>query len=120
MFTKQGLSVIRIVSIFLISVALVLQVTAVAADKWSEIDSDYRGLPIKAYQSLWTERVLLDKPHAYPRPKNMENGKMNTTTKEDKTCVFYGSFFFYHLVIITLPGPSRGFGFFLSCLVRFF
>lgn len=88
-FTKQGLSVVRIVSIFLISVALVLQVTAVAADKWSEIDSDYRSLPIKAYQSLWTERVLLDKPHAYPRPKNMENGKMNT--KKDKSCLFYGS-----------------------------
>lgn len=95
MFTKQGLSVIRIVSIFLISVALVLQVTAVAADKWSEIDSDYRGLPIKAYQSLWTERVLLDKPHAYPRPKNMENGKMNTKYKKRIRLVcFMGRSFF--------------------------
>ena len=65
LFSKQGMSVIRIIAIVLISIAIILQVAAVGADKWSEIDANYHSLPIKAYQNLWTETVLLDKPFAY-------------------------------------------------------
>ncbi|XP_061189131.1 uncharacterized protein LOC133197225 [Saccostrea echinata] len=70
--TKQGLSKLRIISIILLSVAFIFQIAAVAANKWSEIDSEYHGLSIKAYQSLWTEHIIKDTPSAYPKPKNME------------------------------------------------
>ena len=76
LFSKQGMSVIRIIAIVLISIAIILQVAAVGTDKWSEIDANYHSLPIKAYQNLWTETVLLDKPFAYPQPQNMDIGKI--------------------------------------------
>ena len=77
LFSKQGMSVIRIIAIVLISIAIILQAAAVGADKWSEIDANYHSLPIKAYQNLWTETVLLDKPFAYPQPQNMDIGKIH-------------------------------------------
>ena len=47
LFSKQGISVIRIIAIVLVSIAIILQVAAVGADKWSEIDANYHSLPIK-------------------------------------------------------------------------
>ena len=104
LFSKQGMSVIRIIAIVLFSIAIILQVVAVAADKWSEIDANYHSLPIKAFQNLWTETVLLDKPFAYPQPQNMDvgkNHKMNIVNMY-KDCFerFFLAFFKCHVKMI--------------------
>ncbi|XP_022288835.2 uncharacterized protein LOC111100914 [Crassostrea virginica] len=84
------MSVIRIIAIVLISIAIILQVAAVAADKWSEIDANYHSLPIKAFQNLWTETVLLDKPFAYPQPQNMDVEWKKDLQIIEIMCIFTG------------------------------
>lgn len=59
-FTKCGVSKPRVLTLVLLSVAIIVQAVSLALPEWSAIDTMYYQYPIKAYQNLWTENFIED------------------------------------------------------------
>lgn len=58
--TKCGVSKPRVLTLVLLSVAIIVQAVSLALPEWSAIDTMYYQYPIKAYQNLWTENFIED------------------------------------------------------------
>lgn len=50
--TKCGVSKPRVLTLVLVSVAIIVQAVSLALPEWSAIDTMYYQYPIKAYQNL--------------------------------------------------------------------
>lgn len=74
--TKCGVQKPRVLTLVLLSVAIIVQAVSLALPEWSAIDTMYYQYPVKAYQNLWRENFIEDGGgNAFPKEESkIQNG----------------------------------------------
>lgn len=123
--TKCGVPKPRVLTLVLLSVAIIVQVVSLALPEWSAIDTMYYQYPVKAYQNLWRENFIEDGGgNAFPKEESkIQNDWKKTVQKVEITCLVAGLVGMFLLLLssvtnklVTLSGVCRLLGICFSAL----
>lgn len=78
--TKCGVPKPRVLTLVLLSVAIIVQAVSLALPEWSAIDTMYYQYPVKAYQNLWRENFIEDGGgNAFPKEESKSASNILST-----------------------------------------
>lgn len=81
--TKCGVPKPRVLTLVLLSVAIIVQAVSLALPEWSAIDTMYYQYPVKAYQNLWRENFIEDGGgNAFPKEESDTKWYVQVTSSQ--------------------------------------